>query len=619
MYKVNELSQIILGRQGENNATTIEIDVSEWLAEYPNATINILAERNGDTSPYIAVTSVADGILRWVITESDTALSGRGKAEIRATIDDVIKKSAVAVTIVIPSLEGEPTPTPPEPAQSWVDEVLAAAEGIENMSATAEVDNNVGTPSVTVTKTTVDEHTNLDFSFKNLKGAKGDDGTTPDISANATVDSNVGTPSVEVTKLGTTENPSFAFAFHNLKGQQGADGQQGEQGETGATPNISMSATVDSNVGTPSVEVTKSGTAENPSFALMFSNLKGETGATPDMSNYYTKSQTDTLLDGKISQVAAEWLNDNVSDLESFGKIYQSTTTGYDYTQGYFYIKKVEPLTAQPYWDRIDVQPHPTVDQTYDPTSANAQSGIAVAGALATKQDTLTAGTNITIQNNVISATGGTSENWELLEKYVVGYSALTGATAPTFEADTYYENIGTNVEPIYTVLTTEPADWSTNWNNYFSYSDSGATGVVFNRTTSKSGESLELFKKLLVFVQYNGTATGSNNIRFYLQAPTAVKPLAYATSHTVSNSNSNMHTFVICEILWGRYLHGKCAEPTAGVSNTSAGTIREMMSMKDNNGNNIDENTAFSYVNCYTATGVIVPSGSEYWLWGVR
>lgn len=138
-----------------------------------------------------------------------------------------------------------------------------------------------------------------------IKGDKGDNGVTPDITATASVDQTTGNATVTVTKTGAETNPAFNFSFTGLKGERGEPGQageKGEKGETGATgakgetgtpgadgvtPDITVVATVDETTGTPAVDVTKSGTAENPVFDLAFSGLKGEGGSGGELKRVF--------------------------------------------------------------------------------------------------------------------------------------------------------------------------------------------------------------------------------------------------------------------------------------------------------------------------------------------
>lgn len=76
-----------------------------------------------------------------------------------------------------------------------------------------------------------------------------------------------------VTNTGTDTDPIFHLFIPR--------GQTGAAGATGATPDITMTASADgTSSASPSVQVTKGGTAASPTFALAFSGIKGAKGDT---------------------------------------------------------------------------------------------------------------------------------------------------------------------------------------------------------------------------------------------------------------------------------------------------------------------------------------------------
>lgn len=136
-YYVTKGGYILLGRCGENLARTVEIDVSEYLVEYPGAVVTLLHRRHGESGIYPVAAELRDGCLVWQPTSADTAIVGDGEAEVRVTVDGVLAKSKILSTVVDKSLTGQETDAP-EPGMDWVDKITTAIGSVQNMKAEAE-------------------------------------------------------------------------------------------------------------------------------------------------------------------------------------------------------------------------------------------------------------------------------------------------------------------------------------------------------------------------------------------------------------------------------------------------------------------------------------------------
>lgn len=136
-YDVTKGGYILLGRCGENLARTVEIDVSEYLKEFPGAVVTLLHRRHGESGIYPVAAELRDGCLVWQPTSADTAIAGSGEAEVRVTVDGVLAKSKILSTMVDKSLTGQETEAP-EPGMDWVDKITTAIGNVQNMKAEAE-------------------------------------------------------------------------------------------------------------------------------------------------------------------------------------------------------------------------------------------------------------------------------------------------------------------------------------------------------------------------------------------------------------------------------------------------------------------------------------------------
>ena len=192
-----------LGRLGENKARIIRFDVGKILTEYPEAVFTLLNRRARDPAAYPVPREqyqVEGGALLWTVDSSNLTDEGVGQCELIAGKGDVIYKSVIYQTRVDPALDG--SGTPPEPWESWVEDVTKAAdkaeEVLEELKATTATAETLPPGS--------EATASYDDGVLHIGVPRGNTGATPDLSIGTVTTGEPGT-SAAVEIRGTPEAP----------------------------------------------------------------------------------------------------------------------------------------------------------------------------------------------------------------------------------------------------------------------------------------------------------------------------------------------------------------------------------------------------------------------------
>lgn len=238
---------IPIGRKGENLARTV--DFSDIIAEIKNdygdgGKVVVLVKRPGENEPYPAASVDESDGLTWQPTETDTAIAGRGRAEVDYYIDDVLVKSVLFTTYTNDSI-GVSGDTP-EPGYDYMKQLLDALEKVG--TGIVSIEENEDT-SITFHMSDGTEYTTTPLKGEDGKdgapgekgepGAPGADGAPGEKGEPGNDGADGFSPTVQIadgdgSHVVTITDKDGDHSFTVNDGADGAPGEKGDPGEPGA-------------------------------------------------------------------------------------------------------------------------------------------------------------------------------------------------------------------------------------------------------------------------------------------------------------------------------------------------------------------------------------------------
>ena len=322
---------IRLGYQTERGVMKAGFVLTKWLKQWPGLEASVwVTLPNADTA-YQAQSHMDGEMLVWDVQDTDTAVAGVGKVEVLGMVDGVRKLSAVANTVVEPSILVA-TSEPPESQQPWYVGALEAAkraeeaaERAEDGSVPAEVieeavrkyleDNPVGGVTPEEVQGAVDaalEIAKASGEFKGDPGEPGKDGYTP-IKGKDYFDGEDGQPGFSPTAHVQQTASGATIAITDKTGTTTAtvsNGKDGERGDPGVY--VGDSAPSDPEVQVwidPTGEATAEGTLELIETITLEEDAAIERTAEPDGTPYnfkgaYTRITNSAVIDNSPGNVS---------------------------------------------------------------------------------------------------------------------------------------------------------------------------------------------------------------------------------------------------------------------------------------------------------------------------